>query len=342
MSDQLLRTMLPAIESELKHQISRLDATHTKLYHEMLTYHMGWTGEGAGPEATGKRIRPLLVLLTAAASNQAADGVDTWEPVLPAAAAVELVHNFSLVHDDIQDKSEKRRGRDTAWVKWGMQQAINAGDGLLVLSNLAITDLAQQHRAEKVIRAAQVLHTTCLELTRGQFLDMSYEKRNDLGVEDYWPMIGGKTASLLACCCHLGALLGGADEPTQDAYRSFGYSLGLAFQVQDDILGIWGDEAVTGKSVASDLVEGKKSLPVLAGLGKKGKFAERWAQGPIRQADVEELAKLLASESAYTYTHQAARQMTDMALSSLSEADPHGEAGEALSTLAGKLLGREM
>ncbi len=338
MSDQLVQAILPAIETELQKQISRLDAPRTQPYHEMLTYHMGWTGKGAGPEATGKRIRPLLVLLTAAASN----GDEDWESALPAAAAVELVHNFSLVHDDIEDKSEKRRGRDTAWVKWGMAQAINAGDGLLVLSSLAITDLVRHYPAEVTAKAAQILHGTCLELTRGQYLDMSYEKRNDLGVEDYWPMISGKTASLLACCCQLGALLGGVDEQTQDAYRSFGHYLGLAFQVQDDILGIWGDEAVTGKSVASDLVEGKKSLPVLAGLGKKGKFAERWAQGPIKQDEVAEVAKLLANESAYTSTHDAAKQMTDMALTSLRQADPHGVAGEALNNLAGKLLGRAM
>jgi len=337
MSAQLFKILLPAIESELQDQISRLDNPRTKAYHDMLTYHMGWTGEGAGPDATGKRIRPLLVLLTAAASSGG-----TWEKALPAAAAVELLHNFSLVHDDIQDNSDKRRGRPTVWVKWGTPQAINAGDGLFVLSNLAITDLVEHYPAEIVVRASQILHNTCLELTRGQYLDISYEKRSDLGVEDYWPMVSGKTAALLACCCQLGALLGGADESAQDAYRSFGHYLGLAFQVQDDILGIWGDEAVTGKSAASDLVEGKKSLPVLAGLGKKGKFAERWAQGPIKQEEVEDVAKLLASESAYTSTHEAAKQMTDLALNSLREADPQGEAGDALNELANKLLGRAM
>src|SRR5687767_9717520 len=220
-----IKPLLSAIESELQRQISRFDTPRTKPFHEMLTYHMGWTGEGAGPEATGKRIRPLLVLLSTAAC-----GAD-WQSALPAAAAVELLHNFSLVHDDIQDNSDKRRGRPTAWVKWGMPQAINAGDGLFVLSNLAITDLIAHHPAETVVKAAQILHNTCLELTRGQYLDISYEKRTDLAVEDYWPMISGKTAALLAGCCEIGALLGAADEPTQEAYRSFGHYLGLAFQV---------------------------------------------------------------------------------------------------------------
>ena len=330
----ILKSMLPAVENELHRQVARLAEPRTQIYHEMLTYHLGWTGEGAGPEAAGKRIRPLLVLLTAAAAGGG------WEAALPAAAAVELVHNFSLVHDDIQDHSEKRRGRPTVWVKWGMPQAINAGDGLFVLSNLAITDLAANYPAETALRAAQILHQTCLDLTRGQYLDISYEDRTDLTVADYWPMISGKTAALLSCCCQLGALLGGADEATLEAYRSFGHYLGLAFQVQDDLLGIWGNEAVTGKSAASDLVEGKKSLPILAGLEKNGKFAQRWAQGPIRPEEVEALAQLLASEGSYEDTHQIAKQMTDLALTSLREADPQGEAGQALMDLSDKLLGR--
>lgn len=330
-----VKLLLSQIESELQKQVSRLDAPRTKPFHEMLTYHMGWTGEGAGPEATGKRIRPLMVLLCTAAC-----GAD-WQSALPGAAAVELVHNFSLVHDDIQDNSDKRRGRPTTWVKWGMPMAINVGDALFVISNQAIIDLKENYPAEVVVRAAEILHNTCLDLTRGQFLDMSYEKRIDLTVEDYWPMISGKTAALLSACCHIGSLLGGGDDAKQDAYRSFGHYLGLAFQVQDDILGIWGDEAVTGKSAANDLIEGKKSFPVLAGLTANGKFAERWKQGAIRAEEVEEYARVLANEGGYEAASDAAKQMTDLALMSLREADPQGDAGEALFELADKLLKRD-
>jgi geranylgeranyl diphosphate synthase, type I len=328
------KPLLSAIESELQRQISRLDTPRTKPFYEMLTYHMGWTGEGAGPEATGKRIRPLLVLLSCAACGS------LWEPALPAAAAVELVHNFSLVHDDIQDNSDRRRGRQTTWVKWGMPMAINVGDVLFVMSNQAIMDLKEHYGPETIVRAAEILHNTCFELTRGQFLDMSYEERKDLAVEDYWPMIAGKTAALLSACCHIGALVGGADDARQEAFRAFGHYLGLAFQVQDDILGIWGDEALTGKSAASDLVEGKNSLPVLAGLGAKGKFAARWKDGPIRAEEVQELARLLANEGAYEMAMDASKQMTDLALMSLREADPQGEAGDALFDLTDKLLKR--
>ena len=332
---QLTTAMLPAIETELQRQVARLDEPHTIPFYDMLTYHMGWSGDGAGPEAAGKRIRPLMVLLTAAACES------EWTHATPAAAAVELVHNFSLVHDDIQDNSYKRRGRATTWQIWGIPMAINVGDALFVMSNQAIMDLRKQYPAESVVQAATVLHNTCLDLTRGQFLDMSYEDRNDLSVEDYWPMIAGKTAALLSACCHIGSILGYADESKQDAYRSFGHAVGLAFQVQDDLLGIWGDEALTGKSVASDLLEGKKSLPVLYGLSNSSKFAERWARGPIQSSEVEEFAQLLASEGAYEYTHSMSRQMTTLALDSLREADPQGDAGEALMELANKLMKRE-
>ena len=326
--------LLTRIESELQRQVSRLDNPRTQSFHEMLTYHMGWTGEGAGPEATGKRIRPLMLLLCTSACGA------TWEPALPAAAAVELVHNFSLVHDDIQDNSDKRRGRPTTWVKWGMPMAINVGDALFVLSNQAIIDLNEYYSPDVIVRAAGILHDTCLDLTRGQFLDMSYEERVDLSVDDYWPMVAGKTAALLSACCHIGALLGGADEPKQESYRSFGHYLGIAFQVQDDILGIWGNESLTGKSAASDLVEGKNSLPVLAGLGRNGKFAARWKQGPIQSEEVEAVARLLTNEGGYETAYEASKQMTDLALLNLYEADPQGEAGDALYELADKLLKR--
>lgn len=327
--------MFSAVEIELKKQTARLDAPHTKSFYDMLTYHMGWTGAGAGSTATGKRVRPILVLLSASGC-----GAD-WRLALPAAAAVELVHNFSLAHDDIQDNSPKRRGRDAAWVKWGAPMAINVGDALFVLSNQAIMDLKKNFSAEVVVAAAEILHNTCLDLTRGQYLDMSYEGRSDLGVDDYWRMIGGKTSALIAACCHIGATLGDADEEKQQAYRSFGHYLGLAFQVQDDILGIWGDEKTTGKSAASDLIEKKNSLPVLIGLEKKGKFAKRWAQGAIAPDEVGEIARLLANEGGLLGAQDAVKQMTDLALNALRSANPQGEAGEMLLRLTKRLLGRQ-
>ncbi len=340
------KRMLEAIEEELQTQVARLDQPRTKQFHEMLTYHMGWTGEGAGAEATGKRIRPLLVLLASASfgleERKEEKEIDPyWLHAKSAAAAIELIHNFSLVHDDIQDNSDKRRGRNTVWVNWGAPMAINVGDALFVIANQAILDLAEYYPAEVVIKAAGILNNSCLDLTRGQFLDMSYEERNDLGIDEYWPMVGGKTSALLAACTHIGALLGNASEAEQEAYRLFGWHLGLAFQVQDDILGIWGDELITGKSAASDLVEGKNSLPVLYGLGKQGKFAERWAQGSITTSEVKDVAMQLEIEGGKKYAEEVSIKETRKALAYLDQANPRGEAGEAMHQLANMLLKRK-
>jgi geranylgeranyl diphosphate synthase type I len=332
---QFTESMLPEIEKELQSQVGRLNQKDSRPFYEMLTYHMGWSGEGAGPEAAGKRIRPLIVLLAAASC-----GAD-WRSALPAASAVELVHNFSLVHDDVQDNSDKRRGRPTVWTKWGVPMAINAGDALFVIANQAILDLEKNLPAPIVVRAASILNNICLELTRGQYMDMSYEERSDLKIEDYWPMIGGKTSALLSACTHIGALIGGADSDKQESYRAFGYGLGLAFQVQDDVLGIWGDEAVTGKSAASDLVEGKNSLPILFALEKNGAFAKRWRQGPIQTGEVHEVAALLESEGARAYAIETSEKETGKALAFLEQANPAGEAGVALLELANMLLKRK-
>jgi len=338
-------SMLPAIEAELQRFVAQLDEPRTHLFHEMLTYHMGWSGEGAGPEATGKRIRPLLVLLTYAASKDTSTKMEIaakpWENALAAAASIELIHNFSLIHDDIQDGSDLRRGRVTVWKKWGMPQAINAGDAMFILAHVALLETKNQFPPEKALKAGSIVNEACLALSSGQFMDISYEKRGDLVTEDYWPMISGKTAALLSACTQVGASLGNADEPTQASYRSFGHYLGLAFQVQDDYLGIWGDSALMGKSTESDLVAGKKSLPVLYGLAKGGMFAQRWAEGPIKSDEVGFLSELLAAEGAKLFTQEASDQMTDLALQSLRAAEPQGEAGEALFELAQMLLTRK-
>jgi len=337
--------MLPPIENELKRIVSRLDEPRTHSFHEMLTYHMGWSGEGAGPEATGKRIRPLLVLLTYAASNNSSGKKEivagTWERALPAAACIELIHNFSLVHDDIQDGSELRRGRLTVWKKWGVPQAVNAGDAFFILAHMALLEIKDSFPLEKAMQAGSIINEACLALSSGQFLDISYENRKDLVVEDYWPMISGKTAALLSACIQVGASLGNVDESAQVSYRSFGHYLGLAFQVQDDYLGIWGNSAQTGKSAESDLVTGKNSLPVLYGLAKNGVFAHRWAEGPIQSDEVGSLSEQLVKEGAKLYTQEFTDQMTDLALQSLRAAEPQGEAGEALFELTQMLLNRK-
>lgn len=341
----LQQTMLSAIETELKNQIARVDVSYTQEFHEMLTYHMGWAGEGAGSNATGKRIRPLVTLLSVASINDE-NRIDKenkeadWLHAVTAASAIELIHNFSLVHDDIQDNSELRRGRKTVWTKWGKPMAINAGDALFVIAYQSILDLSKHYPSDMVVQASQILSEVCLKLTQGQYLDMAYENRHDLQIEDYWHVIGGKTASLLSACTQIGSLLGYAKPEVVEAYRLFGYHLGLAFQVQDDVLGIWGDEAITGKSTASDLVEGKNSLPVLFALEKNGEFAKRWKNPPIKPEEVTEIANLLDKEGAKEYAETISAQETQKAMSYAEQAQPDGEAGQILLKLANALLKR--
>lgn len=332
---EFIELYTPPIEAELVKVVDTAKDPHYDELHQMLTYHMGWTGEGAGPKTRGKRVRPMLVLLTCAAAGC------KWTDALPAAAAVELVHNFSLIHDDIEDNSDIRRGRPTVWKIWGLAQAINAGDTMFTLAHMAVLDMAQYSNPVNTLKAAQLLQQTCLRLTQGQYLDISYEDRVDLKIENYWPMVGGKTAALLAACTELGAIVADAEDNIRISYRNFGRDLGLAFQALDDYLGIWGDADQIGKSTASDLLEGKKSLPVLFGLDQKGDFAKRWLQGSITADEVPALAAQLNAEGGRAYTQQEADRYTQSALGALEQASPKGKAGEALSELANRLLKRK-
>ncbi|NLG96402.1 MAG: polyprenyl synthetase family protein [Chloroflexi bacterium] len=330
-----VQVMRPTVEKQLRAFIDNSIPSDYPELRAMLAYHMGWEGEGAGPEAGGKRIRPLLVLLCA----EAAGGC--WQDALPAAVSVELLHNFSLIHDDIQDNSPLRRGRPTVWVKWGQAQAINAGDVMFTLAFLAIQDLAATLDPQQVLLANRILQQTCLRLTQGQYLDISYETRPSLPVEAYWPMIGGKTSELLACCCELGALAARAGRDRAERFRSFGYNLGLAFQVLDDWLGIWGDAALTGKSVESDLATGKKTLPVLYGLQQGGEFARLWMQGKIAPKDVPTAVRLLEAAGAKTHTLETAERLTASALEALGQAAVEGPAAQALHEMTRTLLRRK-
>lgn len=331
--DRQARAMLPLIETELKRQVRRLAAPSTRGFHDMLAYHMGWTGTSAR-KGQGKRIRPLLTLLV----NASVGG--RWRDAAPAAAALELVHNFSLVHDDIQDNSPTRRGRATLWKKVGAPLAINAGDALFTIAGQATLDLARSFEPATVLAAAGILQQACLDLTKGQFLDLYHQGARHLSITGYWQMIDGKTAALIAACTHIGALLGGASPAKSQQYRRFGQLLGLAFQVQDDILGIWGEEARTGKSAASDLVEGKLSLPVIYGLRNKGEFSRRWRDAHARASNAPRLRKLLEQEGALEHSTRQANRLTREAVAALRRLRPQGEAGTALEELSAQLLAR--
>jgi geranylgeranyl diphosphate synthase type I len=300
-------------------------------YYNMLAYHLGWTDSGGG----GKRIRPLLCLLACAAAG------GDWRQALPLAAAVELIHNFSLIHDDIQDNSPLRHGRPTIWSRWGQAQAINAGDAMFTLAFLAphrLSDLGVP--PETTLAALAELKRTCLGLTQGQYLDMAFERRQRVTVDEYLSMIEKKTAVLIAASTYLGACIAGADPSRLDDYYHFGLNLGLAFQLQDDLLGIWGDPAVTGKSAASDLEKRKKSLPVVYGLERSAEFARLYSAPHTPNASVAGLADMLAQVGARTEAERRAQAATACAVEALARCRPSEPAGEALRELTDQLLHR--
>jgi geranylgeranyl diphosphate synthase, type I len=327
--------MRPRIEQELKQVIEEETPVEAPEMKTMLTYHMGWEGEGSGLEAQGKRIRPILLLLCCAAAG------GNWEYALPAGASIELLHNFSLIHDDIQDNSPLRRGRPTVWTKWGIAQAINSGDLLFTLAHLAMFKLQSTQSVAATLKASNILHDACVQLTKGQYLDLSFETRNDVDLQSYYIMIGGKTSALLGCCAELGALIAGTESATQESYREFGFTLGMAFQALDDWLGIWGDAALIGKSTESDLVSGKKTLPVLYAISQQGHFAQRWKQGKIKPDEIKDLAKIMMDEGAGEYTEKTADQLTQKALQILEKITYPDEAGNSLKELTNSLLSRK-
>ncbi len=258
--EDIVTTYLAAIEDDLRRAVDQVDDIGLKHLHRMLSYHMGWQGKPVNDEARGKRIRPFLVLLCSSSAG------GNWRNSLPAASAVELVHNFSLIHDDIEDHSALRRGRLTVWKKWGIAQAINTGDAMFTLAHLQLLRLIENVSPSSALDAVEVLQRACLRLTQGQYLDLAFENRNNVGIDEYWSMVEGKTAALISACTELGAISASRDEKTRRSYRNFGLLFGRAFQVQDDILGIWGEPSLTGKSNQSDLITRKKTLPVLYGL----------------------------------------------------------------------------
>ena len=303
----------------------------------MLRYPLGWVDELNHPYAqpTGKRIRPLLLLLCTEATG------GDWQQALPAAAAVEFLHNFSLIHDDIEDNSETRHGRPTVWKLWGLPNALNAGDAMFALAYVALEHLTDVGVApDIVIKVLKVFSQTNLELTRGQHLDMGFEKRSVVTTDEYLSMIRGKSAALVAACAHIGALIGSNDDGLAGWFGNFGLNLGIAFQIRDDILGIWGDPGVTGKSAATDILSRKKSLPVLFGLQNSTRLAEIYQQATLTQEDVTDAVKLLDGAGALSFARETEEEYYRAALNALQQTQLPSEAVKGLAQLAETLFER--
>ncbi|MFN2418576.1 MAG: polyprenyl synthetase family protein [Candidatus Limnocylindria bacterium] len=320
--------ILADIEAEMSSVLTQREG-HARSLYDMLSYHLGLDGEKG---LRGKRMRPLLGAL----AYQSLTG--DYRPAMPGAAAVELGHNFSLVHDDIEDADTERRHRPTLWAIWGVPLAINAGDALFALSRLALYRLLDGGFSERrVLTLMRVYDETCLALCEGQYLDISFERRTDISVEGYLDMIGKKTAALLAASVQAGAILATDDPAVVEAYRRFGWDLGMAFQMADDVKGTFWSSTESGKPEAGDVRKRKKTLPLVWALanatdadrdrlkaiyldgvrGTDGRGPQPTAPTPMTDEEVSEVLAILDRCGAREHALTEARRYRDRSLDQL-------------------------
>src|SRR3954454_9927977 len=330
-------TLLRARESfepALRAAVDRLDPESRRL----ARYLFGWTDAVGRPTADngGKAVRPAFALLSAQAAGA------SWQVGVPGAVAVELVHNFSLLHDDLMDGDVERRHRTTVWALAGAPAAILCGDAMLALATQVLLDVSTLDS----VRAARLLATSTQELIRGQYDDLAFESRNDVTVEECIAMAAGKTGALLSCSAAIGAVLAGAAAPAVAALSTYGAELGLAFQLVDDLLGIWGDPRATGKPVGSDLRARKKSLPISwaltpgggAGADRAGGLA---GDGPDSDGDVASATAVAEAAGGRMWAAEEARRRLAAGEDALAAADLDDSARDELIALGRFIVTRE-
>jgi len=335
----LAQRYLPALDDTLHALVDEIP--HAPEFDLMIRYALGWVNADGSPYAhpTGKRIRPLLLLMAAEA------GGGDWHTALPAAAAVEILHNFSLIHDDIQDNSEIRHGRPTIWKVWGIANAINAGDAMFTLAYHSLERLTSGKPASVsptlAVAIWRIFNKTNFELTRGQHLDMRFERQMTVTVEDYLSMISGKSAALVAASAQIGALIGSRRARIARCFHEYGLNLGLAFQIHDDILGIWGDPQRTGKSTATDILSRKKSFPVLFGLDRSQTLRRLYARKTFGAPQVEQAVAILNEVGARQFSLEAETRYYDRALAALDSAGLPAASTEGLREIMRFLIERQ-
>jgi geranylgeranyl diphosphate synthase, type I len=300
-------------------------------------YHLGFVEADGTPGAgTGKGIRPTLAVLSAEAVGASP------EVGVPGAVAIELAHNFSLLHDDIIDGDRERRHRPTVWALFGVGQAIIVGDALQTLAH----EVLLSARTEASIVAAARLTEAVAEMIAGQADDMALESEEAISIDGSVRMAAAKTGALLACAASLGAVLAGADDRTVAALDRFGADLGLSFQAVDDILGIWGDTAVTGKPVGSDLASKKKTLPVAFAMAAEPDAAAElqtlFRNGSLDQTAVRRATAVIERVGARDATEACAREHLAAALDALDAADLDARVAAELQLVAEYVCGREL
>lgn len=321
------------VQPVLRDVLERLDADTR----EVCGYHLGfWDADGTPRTGSGKGIRPALTILSAqAAGSDAALGV-------PAAVACELVHNFSLLHDDIMDRDTERRHRRTAWALYGEPRAILAGDALQSLASELLAEAPSPTSAW----AVRCLAAATRRLIAGQATDLAFETRDDVSLGECLDMAAAKTGALMACSASLGAVLADAPSDLVMGLADFGAHLGLAFQLVDDLLGIWGSPERTGKPVLSDLRSRKKSVPVVAAFEAGGPAAEQLRSlyalhRELTGGELAEAARLVSEAGGRDWTEKAADRELAAALEGLEQLEMPPDVRESLISLAHQLSRRD-
>ena len=321
---------------------SSLSSEHNFVY-DTLRYAMGWTDSkgNAVAASTGKALRPILCLF-------ACDAVGgSINKAIPAAVALEFIHNFSLIHDDIQDKDQTRRGRPTLWVVWGESKAIVAGNVLRVVADLSLEQLVQQDVVvPDALTVIEILTEAYLQMIEGQYLDLEFESRFDIELDDYLGMISRKTGALIRCALEMGAVLGTPDKRTVAAFREFGRSLGFVFQIRDDVLGVWGEPKKTGKPVGADIRRKKNSFPVVHAMNyAKGTDARRlqevYRKEVLEDSDVSDILTVMERLGTQKQAQGLAEEHCEGALRSLESVELSPEARSDIESLAEFLLIRD-
>lgn len=312
------------------------DEALLKIYGQM-QYHLGWVDQQLRPTEghPGKLLRPKLLLLSyelAWSQEQEATSPSQklpLRPALPAAAAIELAHNFTLLHDDIQDGDVERRHRPTVWSIWGIPQAILVGDALFALTRLHLWKVLEEGvELATALKLARLFDMALLKLTEGQHLDMSFEQQPQVSLASYEEMISRKTAILMSCATEMGALLGSSNQKLSDGLARFGHALGLAFQVRDDMLGIWASEEESGKQPAGDIYRRKKSLPIIHAFqyacpDDQQSMARIYSrQNPISEEHVREILAIFVRTQTREYCQQFLVQQCQQARLALAQVAP--------------------
>ena len=311
-------------------------------------YHLGWADQQGrffdAPQDSGKAVRPALCLFAC----QSLHG--SWEQAMPAALALELVHNFSLVHDDIQDGDEMRRHKPTVWRVWGQPKALAVGNAMHATAYQTALDLTRRGVPEgKAIRCSRLLVESSLSMIEGQVMDLQFEDSLDITIDAYLGMIRLKTGALIACALQVGALLATDRDEHIGAFTQYGRSLGRMFQIRDDVLGIWGDEKTTGKAGRSsdnDIRRKKKSYPIVYALQKadapaRNRLKSIYSSQSLDQQDVDQVLEILEAVDAQQRAQTMIAREADMAMTALSALPLSGWARQEARSLVDFLASRD-